>query len=326
MKSRFYIGPMSKNIVDAVIDFSNFTNIPVGLIPSRRQIDFDSGYVNNWTTPTFSEYVTSKSKNVVIQRDHGGPKQGSHVDDGLASLKIDCQHVHAIHLDPWMICKTFQDGCTMTKDLIDFCYSSNSKIKYEIGTEQTIFPYSASDLNTLITYLKNSLSPDKYANIEFAVIQTGTSLIENTNTGTFNKSKLDEMVSICKLHSLKSKEHNGDYLPHHLIHEKFDGGLDSINIAPEFGQIETQTYLEILRGSKLVDTYFDICYNSGRWVKWVNKDFDPFLNKEKLINICGHYVLSDPRFLQEIKSVITEDIDAIVREKVMSTLHMLHKL
>lgn len=50
MYPKYYIGPMSKNIVDAIIEFSNKTNHSVGLIPSRRQIEWDGGYVNNWTT------------------------------------------------------------------------------------------------------------------------------------------------------------------------------------------------------------------------------------------------------------------------------------
>ena len=38
---RFFIGPLSKNVVDAVINF----NSDIGLIPSRRQVDYDGGYV-----------------------------------------------------------------------------------------------------------------------------------------------------------------------------------------------------------------------------------------------------------------------------------------
>ena len=57
---RFFIGPMSKNVVDAVINFDS----DIGLIPSRRQVDYDGGYVNNWTTKEFSKY----SKNIILKR------------------------------------------------------------------------------------------------------------------------------------------------------------------------------------------------------------------------------------------------------------------
>ena len=79
MKPRLFIGPMSKEIVDAVIDFP----WPLGLIPSRRQVDHESGYVNGWVTETFCNYVRSKRKDILLVRDHGGPNQGYKVDNGI---------------------------------------------------------------------------------------------------------------------------------------------------------------------------------------------------------------------------------------------------
>ena len=75
---------------------------------------------------------------------------------------------------------------------------------------------------------------------------------------------------------------------------RFNLGLDSINIAPEFGQLETLCYLDEI-GSD-IEEYYKICYDSKRWNKWVDKDFIPSDNKEELIKICGHYVLSDDNF------------------------------
>ena len=57
---KLYIGPMSINVVDACIEFANDTETVLGLIPSRRQVDYKGGYVNNWTTKQFSEYVDNK--------------------------------------------------------------------------------------------------------------------------------------------------------------------------------------------------------------------------------------------------------------------------
>ena len=54
---RIFIGPMSKNIVDSVIDFSEKNNLRLGLIPSRRQIEYSGGYVNSWKTDEFIQYV-----------------------------------------------------------------------------------------------------------------------------------------------------------------------------------------------------------------------------------------------------------------------------
>ena len=43
MDIKFFIGPMSKNIVDSIIKFQNQSDFKVGLIPSRRQINYDGG-------------------------------------------------------------------------------------------------------------------------------------------------------------------------------------------------------------------------------------------------------------------------------------------
>ena len=76
------IGPMTKNVVDASINIANKSNFPLILIASRRQIECNengSGYVENWDTETFSEYVKSKTinDNLILARDHGGPWQGN---------------------------------------------------------------------------------------------------------------------------------------------------------------------------------------------------------------------------------------------------------
>ena len=40
-----------------IVFFSLFT-----LIPSRRQIEYNGGYVNNWSTKEFSDYIKKRSK------------------------------------------------------------------------------------------------------------------------------------------------------------------------------------------------------------------------------------------------------------------------
>ena len=60
------IGPMSKNCVDATIELADKYKSPLMLIASRRQIDseqFGGGYVENWTTKEFADYVIEKDVN-----------------------------------------------------------------------------------------------------------------------------------------------------------------------------------------------------------------------------------------------------------------------
>ena len=120
--SKFNISPISKNVVDSIIKFSNDYNILINFIPSRRQIDVSTGYVNNWTTKEFYEYIKSKSNLVKITRDHSGPNQGENKDDGYNSLKEDCKFMDTIHIDPWKEYTDFYDGLNETIKMINFCY------------------------------------------------------------------------------------------------------------------------------------------------------------------------------------------------------------
>jgi hypothetical protein len=167
------------------------------------------------------------------------------------------------------------------------------------------------------------LKPEVYNQIKYLVIQSGTSLKGTNPTGHYDSNRLSEMISICKRFKVLSKEHNGDYIPVSVIKEKFNLGLNAINIAPEFGLIETQTYLNEITDPELFEKYFQICYNSKKWVKWVNKDFDPFSNKKELIKICGHYVLSNSEFISEIKSQFP-NIDDIIKQNITNKLELLY--
>ncbi len=87
--ARLFVGPMSKEIVDVVVDYTDSRNRTMGLIPSRRQIENTGGYVNNWTTDNFVNYVQEKTENVILVRDHGGPLQGENEDNGVDSLFME---------------------------------------------------------------------------------------------------------------------------------------------------------------------------------------------------------------------------------------------
>jgi hypothetical protein len=131
------------------------------------------------------------------------------------------------------------------------------------------------------------------------------------------------MIKLCGKHNLISKEHNGDYIPVSVMEEKFNLGLDSINIAPEFGLIETSTYLNKIQDSKVLEEYFQICYDSKKWVKWVDSNFVPDENKTELIKICGHYVLSNENFLNSIKNEL-KDVDQDIIKNIKNKLNILY--
>lgn len=319
---KYCIGPMSVNIVDAIIEFAT-PNQRIGLIPSRRQVDSDGGYVNNWKTEDFSDYVRRHTRNVFLQRDHGGPGQGQQADNGITSLEVDTQYFDAIHIDPWKKFPDYHEGLQKTVDLIQKAHMHNPDILFEVGTEEAIRRFEVEELDRFLGDLASRLPASIYKNIQYAVVQSGVGLDlgKMRNTGTYDAARLQKMVKICRKHNLLSKEHNGDYLTPTQIKKRFDIGLDCINIAPEFGQLETLCYLEEINDEKILQTWYDICYNSARWKKWVDPSFIPQDNKRELITICGHYVFSDPRFL-EIKPAIDDKI----RKTITNRLYELHQI
>ena len=120
------------------------------------------------------------------------------------------------------------------------------------------------------------------------------------------------MIKVVKKYNLLSKEHNGDYLSTKCIKSKFKLGLDAINIAPEFGLIETLSYIE---AGIDIDKFWKICYDSKRWEKWVGKDFNPKKQKLDLIKICGHYVFATKEF-KKIKPNIKRQIKLNIKNKL----------
>ena len=308
-KFKFYIGPMSKNVVDAVIEFTEETDNKIGFIPSRRQVEYNGGYVNNWTTEEFSDYVDGR---VPIERDHGGAGQGYKDDDGYKSFRYDCENFDIIHIDPWKAYPNFDDGLKETLATINYIHNMNPNTLFEVGTEEAIRKFTPDELDKLLEELSHF---EFFDNIKYAVVQSGVGLDlgKRVNTGNFDLGRLKDFIRVCKRWGKLSKEHNGDYLTSEDVKVRFDVGLDSLNIVPEFGQLETLCYLEHMGDD--IEDYYKICYDSKRWEKWVDDDFVPEDNKEELIKICGHYVLSDKKFLE-----IKPNIDIIIKSKIKNKL------
>ena len=300
---------MSKNVVDAVIEFTEETDNKIGFIPSRRQVEYNGGYVNNWTTEEFSDYVDGR---VPIERDHGGAGQGYKDDDGYKSFRYDCENFDIIHIDPWKAYPIFDDGLKETLATINYIHNMNPNTLFEVGTEEAIRKFTHDELDKLLKELSHF---EFCENIKYAVVRSvvGLDLGKRVNTGNFDLDRLKDFIRVCKRWGKLSKEHNGDYLTNEDVKVRFEAGLDSLNIAPEFGQLETLCYLEHMGDD--IEDYYKICYDSKRWEKWVDDDFVPEDNKEELIKICGHYVLSDKKFLE-----IKPNIDIIIKSKIKNKL------
>jgi len=327
MNPKIFIGPMSKNIVDSIIQVVNEGDMAIGMIPSRRQVEYNGGYVNNWKTNEFINYVRRKTDRVLLERDHGGPMQGYKNDDGLESYKEDSLcGFDIIHVDPFKKYSDIDMAAQYTIGNIIFCNHYNNNCYYEVGTEEGIRKYSHEELDEFLNILYKQLGP-LFERIKFAVIQSGTKLQSGKNISKIDEEKCSKMVNICKKYGLLSKEHNGDFISTKDIKKRFELGLDAINIAPEFGSIETECILnEIEKNNRkdLFNNFYKLCYNSRRWAKWFPRNFDPTLNPKKLIQVSGHYVFSENGF-SEIKKELP-NIDEKICKQIMKKLKLLHSI
>ena len=320
--TKIYIGPVSKNVVDSIIDLCNDNNINIGMIASRRQIDYDGGYVNKWKTTDFIRYVRHKTDKIILCRDHGGISQGKHYDNGTMSFYNDTEF-DIIHIDPFKKYKNMNDAINETVDNIKFINFLNSNVKFEVGTEESIFGYNVDDINFMLGTLQDKLG-DIYKNISYCVIQSGTKLVGTKNIGKFSEDKCESMIKVCHKNGVLSKEHNGDYLEDADISKRFDIGLDAINIAPEFGVFETKTILNHIKNKDHIDSIYEMCLESGKWKKWVQKDFNPDKNKIKIIEISGHYIFDNDDF-KKIKYTIP-NIDNEIKYRIKEKIKNLLKL
>ena len=137
---------MSINCVDAVIETANQYDISFMLIASRRQIDskyFGGGYVNNWNTEAFAEYVKEKDKQnkIILCRDHGGPWQNNKeknkklsLDEAMLSAKKSFKSdilagLKILHIDPSIDIHTKLANIKRSNVIAQI-----TKILFEIGT------------------------------------------------------------------------------------------------------------------------------------------------------------------------------------------------
>lgn len=292
---KLFVGPMTKNVVDACIEYSNSTGKPLGLIPSRRQVDMSSGYVHSWTTDTFSAYVRAATKNIVIERDHGGPGQGDADDLGYASLVRDAKHFDIIHIDPFKKCESLETAIAYTAFLMN-AVSEISNCRFEIGTEEAIYPMSVDVASKFFHGVKKKVG-GMFDRVEYLVVQFGTKIIGSHNTGQFDECRARNMLQLCGELEKKSKEHNGDYLSADGVKKRRAMGLVALNVAPEMGGIESEAILQEMGDREdLIDRFLSLCLSTNRWQKWFPVGFDPHTDKRGVILACGHYCFSHQEF------------------------------
>jgi tagatose-1,6-bisphosphate aldolase non-catalytic subunit AgaZ/GatZ len=322
---------MSLNCVDAAIELANEHALPVILVASRRQIDaeqFGGGYVNNWTTRQFADYVIDRDKSgrVILARDHGGPWQNPVEKEAGLSLRRAMESAKSsyladieagfqvIHIDPYLdphAVPSLSEVLDRIFELYEYCWSQAQrlgvKVLFEVGTEEQSGSTNTQEelehtLNAMRRFCDRNMLPFP----SFVVVQTGTKVLETRNVGSFDSPirvmdelpaeiQVPKMIEICNRNHIFMKVHNTDYLSDDALQWYPRLGIHSANVAPEFGVAETRALLRLLeeRGLRdLSDRFVELAYRSGSWCKWMIPDSTP--EPLTCAVIAGHYVFSTP--------------------------------
>lgn len=322
------IGPMSRNVVDAVIEQAYELDDRLMLIASRRQIEgaeLGGGYVEGWTTEQFADYVHERDPDgrVVLCRDHGGPWQHPRelalaldeeaaLASSAASFERDlAAGFELLHIDTSEGPRGEARRPEAIRRLVELygrCHemarSSGRTVAFEIGVEgqgvDTDRPTAFGDeLDTICELLSAARLPLP----TFVVAQTGTKVVAMMNTGSLLFAPhavlhtVGDLVDICARHGAGLKAHNADYLPPDALRALFDAGIAAANVAPELGVAETLALLGLLEEwgrQDLRDEFLALAYDSGAWGKW-------FVGREQASDedkatAAGHYTFGTEAF------------------------------
>ena len=353
------VGPMSKNCIDATIELANEYCTPLMLIASRRQIDseqFGGGYVENWTTEQFADYVRYKDtqKNIILARDHGGPWQNEleisnklNLNDAMQSAKesyradIDAGF-QMLHIDPSVDIHAnpnIDQVLERVYELYEFCWTYSQQKKqdviFEIGTEeQNGSNNTQEELEYTLECMRKFCKSNKLPYPSFIVIQAGTRVMEMRNVGSFDSPirvanelppeiQIPKMISICNHYRIFMKEHNADYLSTDSLKWQPRLGIHAANIAPEFGVAESKAFIDLMENSNqniLLEEFLRISYDSKKWEKWMINATSAS-DKDKAI-ISGHYIFSTAECL-ELKNQARfhiKDLDTQLKNKVKESI------
>jgi hypothetical protein len=318
-KTLLGVGAVSRPTVQATINLAKHYDIPILLIPSRRQVEakeLGGGYVMSTEELGQIIYNEGEESNIILERDHGSVYGGIEKDLSykdsveLAKLSFDADIKSGfdfLHIDPAQTKREKKDIISDIYMFHDYCENVakkyNTKIHYELGAEihsKEIGSYE--DYKELIT-ISNELK-----NVIFCVGNIGNYVKERCNVGKANMSFAASIQKLATENNKLLKLHNCDYLDSNTLEMYRSYGFDACNVAPEFSVEETKCFLmwlKTLQMHKEHDDFVKMAYESKKWTKWMINGEHPDLNYTA--EICGHYIMETAP-VKEIKEKMTKII------------------
>jgi hypothetical protein len=263
-------GPMSQDITEILARYTKENAYPLMIIASRNQADYNSGYV--CTSKELVDLVKEfNNPNLLICRDHCGPYFGDKyirltIEECIAMCKETIKNdissgFDLIHID---VSRIKSNHLTYGKDLIEYAISLNPNIMLEFGSENN----TGIDVSSSIGRIEEQLVflQQYKKNVKFFVTQTG-SLTKCGQEGTF--SLVDNTNVAKQIHDagFLFKEHNADYFNKADLIDRRKAGVDSLNIAPQLGTIQT-AILKEFSPVNLWNKFSDVVYSANKWQRW----------------------------------------------------------
>lgn len=306
---------MSKEIIDILAKHTKDNYYPLMIIASRNQVDYATGYA--CTTAELAEQVRQyKNPNLLLCRDHCGPyfsdlDRGLSVEDAIERcMKTISADIAAgfdlIHID---VSRIKDNQLYYAKQLIEYALSLNPAIKIEFGSEDN----TGIDINSSLARIDlqlGFLNPYKN-NVVFFVTQTG-SLTKDGQAGNFDVERNKEIGDQIRAAGFMFKEHNADYFTEEDIQQRIDAKIDSLNIAPQLGVLQT-TLLKEYAPADLWNVFADLVYNQNYWQRWVTPGQT---DKDIAVNVSGHYLFDSQTYKDIIASIDYDKFKAELASRV----------
>ena len=312
-------GPMSKEIIEILAKHTQENNYPLMIIASRNQVDYATGYV--CTTAELAEQIKQyKNPNLLLCRDHCGPyfcdldrelSIEEAIDRCMKTIAADISAgFDLIHID---VSRIKDNQLHYAKQLIEYALSLNPDIKLEFGSEDNTGINITSSLARIDVQL-GFLNPYK-ENIVFFVTQTG-SLTKDGQAGKFDIERNKEISEQIRAAGFMFKEHNADYFTIEDIQQRIEAGVDSLNIAPQLGVMQT-ALLKEFAPTDLWTTFSDLVYNQNYWQRWVPEGVT---DKDIAVNVSGHYLFNSQTYKDIIASIDYDKFKSQLTQKITKLL------
>ena len=273
----------------------------------------------------------------------------SYLADLLAGF--DLLHIDPTK-DPYVVGKVIDMGVNIHRTVELIAYVEGERkvrnlppISYEVGTEETNGGLtSPENYAKFIERLHKELDTKGLPHPSFIVGNTGTLTRLTENVGHIDPKACKDLAAVARKFGVGLKEHNGDYLNEAVLLEHPALGVTAMNVAPEFGTVETRAYLELIKTeenlvmqglitkpSGLRQALEKGAVESGRWKKWMTNGKDKLTPAEifkdtaltkLIVEISGHYTFNMPTVQEGIQTLYAN----LAQEGIEGEQYVIYKL